>query len=39
MITLAPEMCSQDIIKLFSDNGVIVAAGPAMLHILRQYPF
>jgi len=27
MITLAPEMCSQDIIKLFSDNGVIVAAG------------
>lgn len=27
MVTLAPEMCSPDIIKLFSNNGVIVSAG------------
>ena len=27
MVTLAPEMCSPEIIKLFTDNGVIVSAG------------
>ncbi len=27
MITLAPEMCSREIIKLFTDNGVVVSAG------------
>jgi N-acetylglucosamine-6-phosphate deacetylase len=27
MITLAPEMCSPEIIKLFNDHGVIVSAG------------
>lgn len=27
MITLAPEMCSPEIIELFTDNGVIVSAG------------
>ena len=27
MVTLAPEMCSPEIIKLFTDNGVVVSAG------------